>query len=349
MIRQAVLLVGGRGTRLWPLTANTPKGLMPVAGVPFIEYQLGQLYDVGVEQVILATGLDQRDMWEDFVARRDRKPDVVLSFEDEPLDTAGPVMQVLDRLDERFLVLNGDVIFDTPLKRFIETAPTAGAVLALSPVDDPSSYGVVVTDSDGLVTRFVEKPAPGTSPANTVNAGIYLIERRALEQFESGPLSFERRVFPDLAAAKELGGISVPGHWLDIGTPDLYLDTHERVLTGRTDIATGGLAHAAAADADVRGERTGSWSWAGSRSVIEPGAEVRDAVILDGAIIRSGARVERAVVGWRSEVMGGAVVSGDAIVGADCVIGAECEIGARLRVAPGTRLGKRAISVSPPR
>jgi mannose-1-phosphate guanylyltransferase/phosphomannomutase len=319
-----------------------------VAGVPFIEYQLGPLAEAGVEECWMAVGTDHLDPWEEYVNRWNGAPALSLSVEEEPLDTAGPVMMLLGRLDDRFLVLNGDVIFDAPMAGFLDRAPVAGMAIALARVADPSSYGVVVVDEHRRVERFVEKPAPGTAPADTVNAGIYLAERRTLEQFEPGPLSFERRVFPDLAAQKDLGATVIEGAWLDIGTPELFLDTHERLLTGRTALGKDTRPHGAGAGAVVEGDRRGAWSWIGAGASIEEGATVREAVVLDGAVVRSGATVEHAVVGWGTEVRAGATVSGQTLVGRGCVIGESCELIGGMRVASGTVLGRRGISFTAP-
>lgn len=347
-VRQAVVLVGGRGTRLWPLTAEIPKALVPVAGVPFIEFQLRSLAEAGVEKCWLAVGTDHLQAWTEYVQQWDGAPALELSVEDEPLDTAGPVMMLLGRLDDRFLVLNGDVVFDAPLTNFLDRAPVTGMAIALARVADPSSYGVVVVDEHRRVVRFVEKPAPGTAPADTVNAGIYVADRRALEQFEAGPLSFERRVFPDLAAQKDLGAAVIDGAWLDIGTPQLYLDTHERLLTGRTALGWDSEPHGAAPGSVIDGDRRGAWSWVGPGASIEAGAAIREAVVLDGAVVKSGATVEHAVVGWNTEIGAGAMVGGHTLVGRDCVIGESCELRGGMRVASGTILGSRGISFSPP-
>lgn len=347
-VRQAVVLAGGRGTRLWPLTDSKPKGLIPVAGIPFIEFQLRMLAEAGVDEVFLAVGAEHASAWHGFADGWLDAPLVRIAVEDEPLDTAGPVVGLGERLDERFLVLNGDVIFDAPINDFVERAPAAEAVLALVAVDDPSAYGVVVTDDKGVVNRFVEKPAPGSAPTNTVSAGVYLVERRCLDAYTPGPLSFERRVFPDLAARDRLGGVTVEGRWLDIGTPQLYLDTHEAILSDGTGLGSHVSGHAAAAGASVAGDHRGSWSWVGSGAAIEAGAMIRESVILDGATIHPGARVSRSIIGWNSEVLPGASVSGESVIGADAIIGPGCEIDAGMRIAAGTKLGPRAVSFKPP-
>ena len=349
-IRQAVLLAGGRGTRMWPLTEDTPKALLPLAGVRFIEYQIRLVAAAGVEQVFLAVGREHAAAWRAFVDEWDVTPELHLSFEETPLDTAGPVRALLRRLDERFLVLNGDVIFDAPIDDFIAHArEDAAGVLALVRVEDPSAYGVVVTDAAGMVERFVEKPAPGTEPADTVNAGVYLLSRDALAEYPAGRLSFERQVFPDLVSAGRLAGVAVEGAWLDIGTPTLYLETHRAVMMGETRLPPAAGPHVAGEGTTLAGNQAGTWSWIGSGVTVDEGATVEESVVLDGAVLGEGAAVKRSIVGWNAEVMPGARLSGDSIVGGAAVVGPGCEVDCGLRVAPGTKLGPRAVTFRPPR
>jgi mannose-1-phosphate guanylyltransferase len=321
--------------------------LLPLAGIPFIEHQLRRLADAGISEAWLAVGVDHAAAWEGYAAAWKGTPRLSVSIEDQPLDTAGPLTLLTEELDDKFLVLNGDVVFDVPLAPFIEAAPDVAIVLALAKVEDPSAYGVVIVDDYGLVDRFVEKPQPGTAPADTVNAGIYLMERRVLEAFDAGPLSFERRVFPELAARKELGGVAIEGSWLDIGTPELWLESHDAILGGRTSLGPA-RSHAAHASAVVDGERRGAWSWIGSGAIVEAGAVVDEAIILDGALVRRGAEVTQAVIGWGSELAAGAKVRGLSLVGEGCTVGAGCEL-VGVRLAPGTDLPPGSITVAPPR
>src|SRR3990172_8897759 len=229
-IRQAVLLVGGRGTRMWPLTSDVPKGLLPLAGVPFVEYQLRQLAAAGISEVFLAVGRELLGAWERYAATSPGGLAVRLVVEEEPLDTAGPVRAVLDLLDDRFLVLNGDVVVEADLAALL--GDHGEATLGLVEVADTSAYGVVVTRSDGVVDRFIEKPPTAEAPARTVNAGMYALDRAVLAGYPEGRLSFERVVFPELAAAGALRAVVLTGRWIDIGTPSLYLAAHDVVYAG---------------------------------------------------------------------------------------------------------------------
>jgi len=347
--RQAVLLVGGRGTRMWPLTETTPKALLPVGGLAFVEFQLHQLEEAGIEEVFLAVGRDHEAEWRRHVSEREGGPEVHLCFEEEPLDTAGPIVPFLGRLDDPFLVLNGDVILDADLSAFSSQAPPdAVGTLALIELDDPSAYGVVVIDEEGRVERFVEKPAPGTEPANTVNAGIYLLRRDAFAGRGPGPLSFERVVFPALVDRGLLAAGIVRGSWLDIGTPELYLACNRSVFEGATRLHRPRASHVLAGGASVAGRTEGSWSYVGAGCSIAGGAVVAESVVLPGAKIAAGATIRDAVIGWDAEIGESAVVSGATVVGAGASVGAGCELAHGMRVAPGAKLPPGSVTFSAP-
>jgi mannose-1-phosphate guanylyltransferase len=348
-IRQAVLLVGGRATRMWPITAETPKGLLPVAGIQFLRYQLRQLATVGVEEAFLTVGRELLESWEDFAADRVDGVRLRLVVEDEPLDTAGGVRAALDDLDDRFFVLNGDVVMETDLG-----AIAAGwlegidATIALVEVEDPSAYGVVVTDADGIVEAFVEKPSREEAPARTVNAGMYVMSRTALEAYPRGPLSFEQVVFPDLVQRRGLASVVVRGRWLDIGTPELYLDCHGAVLTGETSLHRPSGPIVVEDGAWVGGEVVGAWAWVGAGAVVEGGAIVEEAVIMPGAVVGSGSLVRGAIVGSGARIGPDCRVRGAAVVGARARIGAGCEFDRGVRVAPDSVIGERGVTFRPP-
>jgi len=347
LVRQAVLLVGGRGTRLWPLTATTPKPLLPVGGVAFFELQLRLLAEVGCEEVILAVSRGHESAWHAFAGLH-RQPRLKVSVEAVAMGTAGPLTLVRQLLDDRLLVLNGDVILETSPRDFVTRAPDLPAVLSLIEVPDPSPYGVVVTGPDGRVQAFIEKPSPGQTPVRTVNAGMYLLQKEALAPYPEGPLSFERVLFPDLVKRGGLGAVVVAGAWLDIGTPQLYLATQRRVHTGGSRLARPAAAHLVGKEAEVAGELAGSWNYIGPGAIVEAGAEVEEAVVLDRARIRSGAVIRGAVVAWDAEVKANASVTGAAVVGKGAVVGEGCELAAGVRVAPAAQLGPGSISFRPP-
>lgn len=330
---------------MWPLTATIPKGLLPLAGVPFVEYQLRQLARFGVDEVFLALGRHLLAEWERYAATSPLGLQVHLAIEEEPLDTAGPVRAILQRLDERFLVLNGDVVIEADLSPLMETAV---ATLGLVEVADTSAYGVVVVDDRGRVEEFIEKPPTATAPARTVNAGMYALSRDSLAGYEAGPLSFERVVFPDLAAADGLGAVVLDGKWLDIGTPDLYLAAHAAIHGGASSLHRPASAHAHDG-ATVEGLCGGSWSWIGPGATIGRGARIEEAVVLAGATIGADAVVRHAIIGPGASIGAGTVVTGASVVGQDAAVGDGCELDHGVRIAPGARLAPGTITFRPPR
>lgn len=348
-IRQALVLVGGRGTRMWPLTADCPKPLIPLAGIPFLELQLRQLAGAGIEEAVLAVGVDDIDRFAAFGESRTEPPETTLVVEETPLDTAGPVLAALDALDEAFLVLNGDVLVETDLTGYLDRAPEgASGTLALIRVDDTSAYGVVVTDQGGTVQRFVEKPDPDGAPADTVNAGIYLMRRGAFSSYRPGPLSFEQVVFPELAASGELAGVVVEGRWIDIGTPSLYLDATAAILAGASSLHHPAPEVFVAPEADVAGRVGGGWAYVSEGVEMAAGATVEESVILPRARIEAGAEISNAVVGWDAVVGEAAIVRGSSMVGPRATIGRGCEIDHGARIAPDARLPEGSITFTPP-
>ena len=343
-IHQAVLLVGGRGTRMWPLTATVPKGLIPVAGVPFVDLQIRQLALAGIDEVFLAVGRSQLEAWEAFAEQR---PGVRLVVEDQPLDTAGPVRAALDDLDASFMVLNGDVFVEADLTAYLSVVrPEAKATLGLIEVDDTSAYGVVVLDDAGVVDRFVEKPPAHLAPAKTVNAGIYVMTRSALEIYAAGTLSFEQVVFPSLAAERSLHGVVMQGRWLDIGTPELLLDCTGAVLGGATALHHPAGSHLV--DGECLGTTSGEWSWIAEGAHVGSGAVVEESIVLPGATVESNALIRRAIVGWDATIGSGATVTGGSVVGSGAVVGSNTELDRGVRIAPCAHLAPGAVSFSPP-
>src|SRR5215207_693777 len=234
---QAVILVGGEGTRLRPLTSTVPKPVVPLVDRPFIAYMLEWLARHGVDDVVMACGFlatSVRNVLGDGSAYGIR-----LRFveEPEPRGTGGALKYAEELLDERFLMLNGDVLTDLDLTAQLaqHEATGARATLALTPVEDPSAYGLVRLDSDNQVTEFVEKPSADQIDTNNITAGAYVLERSVLELLEPGrPASIERDVFPRLVGDGLYGYVG-EGYWMDIGTPERYLQGTFDILEGTVE------------------------------------------------------------------------------------------------------------------
>jgi mannose-1-phosphate guanylyltransferase len=319
---QALVLVGGFGTRLRPLTLNTPKQMLPIVGKPMIEHVVEHLAAHGVTEVVLSLGFAPEAFQEAY-------PDGVCAglplhyaIEPEPLDTAGAVrFAALDAgIDDTFLVLNGDVLTGLDVSALVERHQgfSAQATLHLTPVDDPSRYGVVSTDADGRVLGFVEKPAPGTAPTNWINAGTYVFEPTVLDHIAAGRrVSVEREVFPAMAQAGSLFAWESDDYWVDTGTPETYLQAQLDFLDGQRGPAHCGLDQTAVIKGTV--ER----SEIGANCMVETGAVVRNSVLLAGAHIAAGARVEDAIIGWGATVGEGATVRNLSVVGHEAHVPAE--------------------------
>jgi mannose-1-phosphate guanylyltransferase len=284
----AVILVGGEGTRLRPLTYDTPKPMLPIANRPFLEHQIEHLRRHGVDRIRLACG------YRPDAIRAHFGDELEYVVEPEPLGTGGAIAHAARGLRETFVVANGDVLTDLDLTALVSfhRERRARMTLALHPVSDPSRYGVVVTAADGAVEAFVEKPAPGTVDSTTINAGTYVVEPGVLELIPGGQqVSVEYDVFPRLVGAG-LYAQSSEGYWRDIGTPASYLGANLEAMP------PGGLIDPTA-HIDPRARVTGSVIGPGCR--VEAGALVSASVLLAGAVVAEGRTVDNQVVGTTGE------------------------------------------------
>jgi NDP-sugar pyrophosphorylase family protein len=329
----AVVLVGGEGTRLRPLTYEIPKQMLPVVGRPMIAHVVEWLGHHGVDRVVLSLGYRADAFVQAFPTNRLAGVALEYAVETEPLDTAGAIRFAAQGagVSDTFLVLNGDVLTEFDASRLVEfhRSRSADATIALTPVPDPSSFGVVPTDASGLVTAFIEKPPAGKSPTNLINAGIYVLEPSVLERIPSGRrVSIERETFPELVEAGRLYALASDAYWLDTGRPHHYLQAQLDILWGRRvfsppapEIRPGVWVDPSA---NVAGQ-LGPHCFVGPEALIAEGATVEDSVICAGARVAAGGVIRRSVVMPGAEVRSNAMVE-DSIVGPRAVI---CE-GARL-------------------
>jgi mannose-1-phosphate guanylyltransferase len=238
-VSQAVILVGGEGTRLRPLTDNTPKPVLPLAGRPFIRYMIDWLSFHGVEEAVLACGFRPDKVRDALGDQADGGPRLRYVEEPEPRGTAGAIKFAEEMLEDRFLALNGDVLTNLDLSALItahEERDDARATIALHPIEDPSEYGLVRRTADGEILGFVEKPGAEEIDTDEVNAGAYVLERSILDQVPPDrEVSIEREVFPTLVG-KGLYGVRLEGYWLDIGTPERYHEAEADILAGRYSV-----------------------------------------------------------------------------------------------------------------
>jgi mannose-1-phosphate guanylyltransferase len=337
---KAVVLVGGEGTRLRPLTYTTPKQLLPIVEVPMIERVLGYLSSHGIDEAVLSLGYRPEVFMRCYPDKTAAGVRLCYAVEPEPLDTAGAIRfaAVEAGIDETFVVLNGDVLTDADLSALIEFHIGSGAAgtLYLSPVEDPSRFGVVPTDGDGRVVAFVEKPPPGEAPTNLINAGIYVLDPSVVDRIPDGRrVSVERETFPALASEGLLFAKPDDAYWLDTGTPAAYLAANLDLLSG----ARGVVPAPGARRGTHGGWELGTCSVKGS---VDPMS-----LIGDGATVLSGAIVSRSVVGAGSIVESGATVSGSVLlpgsrVGPDVVVESSI-LGCGASVGRASRLTEKSI------
>jgi len=340
---QALVLAGGEGTRLRPLTYTTPKPVMPLAGRPFLSFMLDWVRSHGVEEAIISCGFRsdgvKRVLGDIYDGMRLR-----YVVEEEPLGTAGPVRLAYDEglLEERLIVLNGDVLTDMDLTLQLAEHERTGArvTLALYAVEDTASYGVVPTAEDGQVEAFLEK-SEDEAPTNRINAGAYVLEREVVEEIPDGrAVSFEREVFPSLVG-DGLYGHAAAGYWIDIGTPERYLEATWDLLSGRPESKledrdeTGSLVHR---NCLVSGAHIGPQSVLGRNCSVGTDARVERSVLHDRVIVGADASIVESVLGEKVRVGQRARLGPDVIAGAGAVLGEGAIVGEGARLDPGVRV-----------
>lgn len=338
---KAVVLVGGEGTRLRPLTLSVPKQMLPIVEQPMIERVLGKLATHGVDEAVLSLGYLPDAFTRAYPSGEVAGVRLTYAVEPAPLDTAGAVRFAARHagVRETFVVVNGDVLTDMDLDALVEFHRKSGAegTISLHPVDDPSRYGVVPTDGDGRVTAFVEKPPPGEEPTNMINAGTYVLEPSVLERIADGRrVSIERETFPGMVEAGTLYALTDPSYWLDTGTPAAFLTAHWDILEGKR--RDGPPAPGAAATSE------GYWTLGTPRI---DGAVRPPALVADGAVVEAGATVEGAVIGRGCVVAAGARVVRSVLM-AGATVGRDASVAGSL-VGPGALIGEgsdvRPVSV----
>ena len=337
---KAIVLVGGEGTRLRPLTETLPKALIPVMDRHYLDHILDHLARHGVDEVILSSPYLEAT-FRPFVSARieaGAAPAVRWITEAEPLGTGGATVNALDHLgsDEPVLALNGDILTDLDLTamRAFHRERGASVTISLTRVEDARPFGLVPVDAEGRVVEFLEKPADPVS--GEVNAGIYLLDPAVLHGFARGEnLSIERQIFPAVIAdGRPVYGYVSPAYWMDLGTPEKYLQGHFDIFEGRV----GGLdypspwVHGTAAVA--LGAHLGRWVAVGAGAVVAGDAQIDDSVLHPGASVGAGARVVSSILGMNAQVGAGATVV-DSVLGEGATVPAGVTVdGARLSGSP---------------
>jgi mannose-1-phosphate guanylyltransferase len=316
---QALILAGGEGTRLRPLTHTVPKPVLPLAGRPHIAYLIDWLVHHGVDDVVVSCG-HLADGMRRALAELESGVEIRYAEEPDARGTAGAIRFAEDMLGDRFLALNGDVLCDLDLTALVEQHDRTGAraTIALYPVDDPSGYGLVHRREDGEITEFLEKPTLEQIDTDEVNAGAYLLERSVLERIPpERAVSIEREIFPELIG-DGLYGIRLEGYWIDIGTPERFLEANWDILEGRVETVIGerlespvmvGEDCEISPDAELRAPCV-----VGRNSTVESEAVIERSVLLEGCTVGEGARLMNSILSGGVTVEPGAALDG-AVVG----------------------------------
>ena len=335
---QALILAGGKGTRLRPLTVYTPKPVVPICNRPFLLYQIDTLRRAGITNITLSLSYQPLKIEQQLGDGSDYGVKLNYTVEPQPMGTAGAYKFAEELIREPTVVFNGDILTDLDLKAVIgeHKRNKAAATIVLAPVENPSAYGLVETEADGRVRRFLEKPKADEISVNTINAGTYVLEPHVLDFVPAGEsYSFEYGLFPDLLRRGERFFAHIPKdtYWIDIGTPARYLRAHHDLLSGRVGgiritERRGEFDSATAAEIDEA-------SMVADGCTIKPAAQIVNSVLGQGCYVEEKAHVENSVIWSHTRIGAGAYVSG-------AVVGRGCHIGRSAQVGPGAVLGDKS-------
>ncbi len=364
---QAVVLVGGQGSRLRPITYDIPKALVPLRNRPFMGYMLDFLRGGGLDGAVLSLGY-LPDPIQDYLGDKQGFGDFSVDYavEDRTLGTAGGVKNAEQYLDgDTLVVVNGDVLTGMDLRKAIEIhkASDALATITLTSVEDPTAYGLVEVDHDMVVRRFIEKPAADEVTTNLVNAGVYVMEPEVLDMIRPGrEVSIEREVFPDLQAGGRLRAHITSSYWRDIGTPRSYLAASHDVLSGA--VGAGEAFEYLDVDPSVElgqnvkllppvslgeGCEISHLATIGGRSALGRGCRVGEGAVVEGSILLDGAEVEASavvrgsIIGPGARVGNSSIIRGLSVLGAGCVVGEGNVLDQGIRVNPGVVISPRSL------
>jgi len=347
-----IVLAGGEGKRLKPLTATRPKPMLPVAGKPCIDYVLRSLISSGMHRVVITTAYMAEYLIKQIGDALDYDASLVYSFEDTPAGTAGAVKRVADFVDGTFIVAMGDVLADFDAKALVDFHKKSGgiATIALTEVQDPTEYGIVGLDDTGRIERFVEKPRREDAFSNLINAGIYVLEKEVLDHIPDKQMfDFGKQVFP-LLLKRGLGvyGRKIEGLWMDIGRPSDLLTANLEVVkrTGKTvtmaGVETSGPLVISPTASVGKGAILQGPCYLGPGAHVAAGAVVRESCLYDDGEVESGGTLERTVVLERSKIRAGSHLR-ESVIARDCVVERDAVlersvVGDRMTIMASSRL-----------
>jgi mannose-1-phosphate guanylyltransferase / phosphomannomutase len=358
---KAVIMAGGEGTRLRPLTSNVPKPMMPLANRPMMQHIVDLLKRHGFDEIVVTVAFMANHIRNWFGDGSEFGVRMVYATEETPLGTAGSVRNAMDELTEPFLVISGDVLTDIDLTRIVEAHEhsQAMATIGLIRVENPLEFGIVITRDDGSIERFLEKPGWGQVFSDTINSGIFVLDPSIFDHIEADrPVDFSSEVFPSLlAAGKPLFGAIAEGYWEDVGDLESYVRAHVDILDGTVHVDIDGfeqerglfvgenvtvhpdavIAGPGVIGANCRieaGARIGPYSVLGANVRVRAEAHVQRAVIADNAYIAENVNVRGAVIGRACDLRAGVKVDEGAVIGDECFVGEGAVVGAGVKIYP---------------
>jgi mannose-1-phosphate guanylyltransferase/phosphomannomutase len=358
---KAVIMAGGEGTRLRPLTSNLPKPMMPLANRPMMEHIVNLLKDHGFDDIVVTVAFLPQAIRTYFGDGSEFGVRMVYATEETPLGTAGSVRNAMDELDEQFLVISGDVLTDIDLSEIVafHKDRKALATIGLKAVENPLDFGIVITHEDGSIERFLEKPSWGEVFSDTVNTGIFVLEPEIFDWIEAGvAVDFSSDVFPQLLeAGKPLYGAVAEGYWEDVGTLDAYVKAHQDVLDGKVQVDLHGFeirdgVHVGDSseihpDAKIQGPALigdychveagatiGEYTVLGSNVMVRSDAYLQRSVVHDNVYIAEGVRTRGAVIGRSCDLRRGARAEEGVVIGDECFVGEHAVLNPSVKVYP---------------
>jgi len=362
-------MAGGEGSRLRPLTSHTPKPMLPLANRPMMEHIVGLLRDHGFTEIVVTVAFLANQIRTYFGDGSEFGVEITYATEEQPLGTAGSVRNAMDVLDERFLVISGDVLTDIDLSRIVAEHEAKGAMatIGLVAVEDPLEFGIVITREDGSIERFLEKPTWGQVFSDTINTGIFVLEPEIFDHIAADrPVDFSGEVFPELLAQglPMVGAVS-EGYWEDVGTLEAYVRAHRDVLDGTVKVEVPGfhlrdgvwLGEGAEVDPTAEivgaavigpgcrvgaGARIGPYAVLGRNARVRADASVERSVVYENVYLGESSRLRGTVVGRSSEIRRAARLDEGSVLGDQCFVGDEAVVGAGVKVYPFKTIEARA-------
>ena len=358
---KAVIMAGGEGTRLRPQTSNLPKPMLPLVGRPMMEHIVSLLRRHGITEIVVTVAFLPNAIRSYFGDGSELGVHMVYATEESPLGTAGSVRNAREQLNERFLVISGDVLTDIDLSAVVEfhEKNQALATIALCPVENPLEFGIVITREDGSIERFLEKPGWGQVFSDTINTGIYVLEPEIFEQIPEGrAVDFSSEVFPAVLEADDpLFGYVATGYWEDVGTTAAYLKAHEDILDGRVDVGVSGfelrpgvwIGKGTSVHPSVQidgpafvgenctvdsGAVLGPYATVGANTRVGERAEVERSVVGENSYLGTSVSVQGAVLGRSCDLRSGARCEPGSVLGEGCLVGANAEIRTGVKIYP---------------